>query len=134
MGVNTFYGDRMIKRNGNTVLVFAPVMALCVLFIAKTSKGESLSYVGKLPPAKSLPLAWGRDPFVPLLKAAGAVPDLRLTAIFYNPRNPSAIINGRIVYAGSVVKGQKVIDIGRTHVILQGENGQVKVQIADIPE
>lgn len=123
-----------VKRNGKSILVHALAAALCILFIPNTSKGESLSYAGKLPPTKSLPLAWGRDPFVPVLKASGAPPDLRLAAVFYNPRSPSAIINDRIVYIGSVVKGQKVIDIGRTHVILQGENGQVKIQIADIPE
>ncbi|MBI5469384.1 MAG: hypothetical protein HY891_09665 [Deltaproteobacteria bacterium] len=123
-----------VKRDGKSISAYALAAAFCLLFITNTSKGESLSYAGKLPPTRSLPLAWGKDPFVPALKVTGAPPDLRLTAIFYNPRNPSAIINDRIVYIGGVVKGQKVIDIGRTHVILQGENGQVKIQMADVPE
>lgn len=120
--------------------IFIPGLALSIalflgLFICSpASAGESLSYAGKLPPTKSLPLTWGKDPFVPALKTASAPPDMKLTAIFHNSKNPSAIINDRIVYIGSLVKGQKVIDIDRTHVILQGENGTIKIDIAEIPE
>lgn len=100
---------------------------------------ESLSYAGKLPPTKPASIAWGKDPFVALVVSrqgvkAATKQDLLLTAIFYNKTKPSAIINGRIVYTGSVVFGQKVIDIGRTHVILQGESGTARLEIAGIPE
>ncbi|MEK7680085.1 MAG: hypothetical protein AAB356_07820 [Deltaproteobacteria bacterium] len=78
--------------------------------------------------------AWGRDPFIPLAGKAGVEPGLKLTAIFYNTEKPSAIVNGSIVYAGSAVAGQKVIDIGRTHVILQGEKGPVRLDISGLVE
>lgn len=94
---------------------------------------ESLSHIGKLPPTKAEPLVWGKDPFVPAIKHVAA-PDMRLKAIFYNPEKPSAIISDRIVYRGSTVDGQKVIEIGRTHVILQGESGILRLELAEIPE
>lgn len=93
--------------------------------------GESLSYRGALPPSKMERVEWGRDPFAPLAArgahgAAAAL--LTLGAIFYNPARPSALINGRIVYRGSVIDGQKVVDIGKTHVILQKEGGQTRLE------
>lgn len=63
-----------------------------------------------------------------------SMPDMKLAAIFHNGKNPSAIINDRIVYRGSVVNGQKVVDIGFTHVILQGDRGSIRLELADIPE
>ncbi len=57
---------------------------------------------------------------------------MRLVAIFYNKERPSAIIDNRIVYIGSVIDGQKVIDIREGHVILQGKEGRIRLEIADI--
>lgn len=99
---------------------------------------ESISVRLPLPEARAphKSLAWGRDPFIApekgtASKAGGA---LTLTAVFYGAKSPSAIINDRIVYRGSQVFGQKVIDIGLTHVILQGENGRFRLDLADLPE
>ncbi len=93
----------------------------------------SLSYTLQLPPAKTPVIAWGRDPFVPLIADMEA-PDMLLTAIFYHTESPSAIINADIVYVGSIINGQKVIDIGKTHVILQGVAGRTRLEIVGLPE
>lgn len=99
---------------------------------------ESLSYRTGLPisTAEKRGAAWGKDPFVPVVKSAvkQSSNDLKLTAVFYNSKNPSAIINDRIVYRGSAVGGQKIVDIGMTHVILQAENGPLRLDLAEIPE
>lgn len=92
---------------------------------------ESLSATVELPRVKRASPPWGKDPFVPLVAVTTTAPALKLTAIFYNAAKPSAIINGAIVYAGDIIGGQKVIAIEKTRVILQGEAGRVKLDIAD---
>lgn len=97
----------------------------------------SLSYRLKLPDMDGRPsINWGKDPFVPAMAAAVGrqSADFKLTAVFYDSRNPSAIVNDRIVYRGSHIAGQKVIDIGVTHVILQGDRGRLRLELSDIPE
>lgn len=94
----------------------------------------SLSLRIELPPQAKGIQAWGRDPFIPLAGKAGVEPGLKLTAVFYNTEKPSAIVNGSIVHVGGSVAGQKVIDIGRTHVILQGEKGPVRLDISGLVE
>lgn len=110
-------------------------LALFTALAAPSKAEESLSYTGALPPDKAPPLSWGKDPFIaPAVKHDIVTPGMKLTAVFYNPANPSAIINDKIVYKGSIVNGQKVIDIGRTHVILQGETGNIRLDISGNPE
>lgn len=96
--------------------------------------GESLSYTAAIPPARSAVATWGRDPFLlpPATRTSG--PALKLKAIFFNDENPSAIIDTLIVYRGGEIKGHKVIDIGRTHVILQGEYGKVRLDLSGTTE
>ncbi len=97
--------------------------------------GESLSHVMELPENRGSAAAnWGRDIFVPLLKGIESAPELRLSAIFFNTERPSALINDTLVHKGSLVGGQKVVDIGRTHVILQGNIGTIRLEIAGVPE
>lgn len=117
-------------------LCLACVPAAAVLFLSPQSSmavDESLTYTVELPPVKTTPAEWGRDPFIPLLMHVSA-PDMALTAIFYNSARPSAIINSRIVYVGSVINNQKIIDIGRTHVILHGVSGKIRLELASLPE
>ena len=96
---------------------------------------DALSYRLQLPPDRgSRALSWGKDPFVPAVQGGGNLTEHKLTAIFYNAQNPSAIINDRIVYRGSVVRGQKVIDIGVTHVILHGDRGRLRLELSETPE
>jgi hypothetical protein len=101
---------------------------------ASDLRPHSLSYTAELPETDSRAHVWGRDIFTPLVRGIESAPDLRLKAVFFNTDNPSAIINDRIVYAGSLVDGQKVVDIGRTHVILQGNIGTIRLEITGISE
>lgn len=95
---------------------------------------ESLSYTVALPPVKGAVAAWGRDPFRLPTATQTAGPALKLKAIFFNNENPSAIIDNLIVYRGGEIKGHKVIDIGHTHVILQGEYGRVRLDLSGTTE
>ena len=56
------------------------------------------------------------EPSVPL------PPPLRLQGIVYNPRRPSALINGRIVFVGDRVRDLHVIAIRSNEVVLAGNN------------
>lgn len=112
-------------------------MAFVTLTLPLTASAglDALSYRLQLPPERgSRALSWGKDPFVPAIQAAGTAADLKLTAVFYNAQNPSAIVNDRIVYRGSFVSGQKVIDIGSTHVILHGDRGRLRLELSETPE
>lgn len=95
---------------------------------------ESLSELNRMLPAKkSVIIPWGRDPFIPLLGDRFGTPaNLRLTAIIYNDKKPSAIINNKILYVGDSVEGQKVIDITKQYVILRGMGGSYKLEIDSI--
>jgi len=119
-----------------TKLFFAAAFLAASLPLTTLAGADSLSYRLSMPPVKGEPsLNWGKDPFIPAVKGEGADQSgLKLTAVFYGERNPSAIINDRIVYKGSLIAGQKVIDIGFTHVILQGDRGRVRLELSEIPE
>ncbi len=126
---------------------YAVAVLFCAIIISggmssAESARQSLSYMGKVPPSKPTALGWGKDPFVPLVVQLTEVKDkktvtgsmLRLTAVFFSDVRPSAIVNDKIVYVGGVVDGQKIVDIGRTHVILHGVSGRVRLDIAGGPE
>lgn len=112
------------------------VLVLMSLIIPLTAGADALSYRMLMPPDRDTKsLSWGKDPFVPAVQGEATVAaDLKLTAVFYNAQNPSAIVNDRIVYRGSLVRGQKVIDIGSTHVILHGDRGRLRLELSEIPE
>lgn len=111
-----------------TFLIF-----FCGVALAVGGQEASLSHKAALPLTKDTRIKWGRDPFMQAGKTSAPL-DMRLTAIFYNAESPSAIINGRIVYRGSEVSGQKVIDIGSTHVILQTSAGRIRLDMTGAPE
>lgn len=119
-------------KKGICAVIF---LSLALPFIADAGT-DSLSYRLKLPDIEGRQsLGWGKDPFVPATAGEGRQSsDMKLTAVFYNSKNPSAIVNDRIVYKGSTVAGQKIIDIGVTHVILQGDRGRLRLELSEIPE
>jgi hypothetical protein len=111
-------------------------LALCLAPLAQSSFAiESISLAHKPPRTTVTEEGWGRDPFMPTSREGGASEGLVLNAIFFSPSAmPSAIINNTIVYKGGVIAGQKVIDIEEGHVILQGEKGQIRLEISrDFP-
>lgn len=119
--------DKLIK------ITLLAVIAVLYCAPADASRQESLSYRGKLPATRLPSMEWGKDPFAPAMKTEAQSPEFKLTAIFFNEKRSSAIIDDRIVYKGSEIKGQKIIDIGRTHVILQGDAGTFRLEIAGVP-
>ena len=100
------------------------------IFAQDTVK-ESLSDLNRILPAKKIvKVPGGRAPFVPLKgDGFGRPANLKLTAIIYNDKKPSAIVNNKIVYIGDSVDGQKVIDITKQYVILRGISGAYKLEI-----
>ncbi|HON07798.1 MAG TPA: hypothetical protein PLW02_06840 [Verrucomicrobiota bacterium] len=49
-------------------------------------------------------------------------PQLKLTGIFYRQSNPSAIINGKLVYKDGIINGAKVISIDKNSVTIEFSN------------
>lgn len=121
---------KTVRRYIPAVLMLAVLASAGALWAGE----ESLSYTMDIPPARSAVATWGRDPFLLPSATQSAGPTLKLKAIFFNSENPSAIIDNLIVYGGSEIKGHKVIDIGRTHVILQGEYGKVRLDLSGTTE
>jgi len=69
----------------------------------------------------------------PLIAAAepASAPALRLQAILFTPRNPSAMINGKMVYAGDKLGQLRVVAIGRDYATLTGPAG---TNVLTLPE
>src|SRR5262249_59559501 len=55
-----------------------------------------------------------------------APPPLKLQGITFNPKRPSAMINGRVVFIGDKVRDLHVMTIRRDEVVLAG-SGQTNV-------
>lgn len=123
-----------MKTEAKTILLFTACCLLSAVYChAEESFKESLSDLNRIIPSKKIAdLSWGRDPFVPLTGYGLAITsELKLTAILYNKKNPSAIINNKIIYVGDSVDGQKVIDITKQYVILRGISGVYKLKIGN---
>lgn len=75
----------------------------------------------EVPGASDKDADWGRDPFSGrIYKAAKeeAQKDLRLVGIIWDKQKPAAIINNKIVEAGSSVGGNTVVEIKEDRVVL----------------
>lgn len=83
---------------------------------------------------RSLP--WGRDPFRAKRPKVRVVkpPQKELTwicsGILYNPRSPSAFINGRAVQVGDIVDSAKVVAITRESVTLNYRGREFSIQVS----
>ncbi len=49
-------------------------------------------------------------------------PQIKLNGIFYRASNPSAIINGKLVYKNDIIYGAKVISIEKNNVTIEFSN------------
>jgi hypothetical protein len=56
-------------------------------------------------------------------------PEPKLQGIFFTPPNPSAIVNGKTVYAGDHVAEFTVKEIGKNSVTLQNADGSLKTLV-----
>jgi len=65
---------------------------------------------------------WGRDPFSGKTYTAASqsqrVTDLKIDGIIWDPKEPLAMINGRVVKKGDNFKGNVIVDIKEDRVIL----------------
>ncbi len=122
-----------IRKKWFFLFLFSLSSFLFSVSFAQDSLKESLSELNRiLPLKKAVNAPWGRDPFAPLVGGDfTGLADLRLTAIIYSEKRPSAIINGKIVYIGDSIDGQKVIDITKQYVILHGRGGSYKLEIGN---
>ena len=120
-----------MKKAGVSCLLFTVCCLLSSSIFAQGNVKESLSELNRiLPSKKKAAVPWGRDPFVALTgDGFGRPANLKLTAIIYNNKKPSAIVNNKIIYIGDSVDGQKVIDITKQYVILRGISGAYKLEI-----
>jgi len=70
---------------------------------------------------------WGRNPFAIDTEEEIAQTGLVLSGIFWDYRNPSAIVNDDIVTVGSVIDGSTVVAIERKKVVLDGAAGKIEL-------
>jgi len=119
-------------------LILTATLIIFIYASRASADGSALSYRGMPDLAATTAwdeAAWGKNPFTVRLGEPGQRQDMPLTlsAIFYNPQRPSAIINERIVYIGNEIEGQKIVDIGKTHVILQWKGRKKRLDINSGP-
>jgi len=76
-------------------------------------------------------MAWGRDPFVRnhgevvnTMTASAPAPIWILGGILYDDLNPAAIINGRVVRTGELIKGALILKIDKNKVTLENNSGR----------
>lgn len=63
--------------------------------------------------------------------APPAPPPLKLQGIVFNPKRPSAVINGRTVFIGDRVREMRVVAIGRDTATLAGAERKVVLTMAE---
>lgn len=53
----------------------------------------------------------------------------RLQGIIYDPKRPSAMIDGEVVFAGDTIRGLRVIKVSPTGVTLEGPEGKLELAL-----
>lgn len=81
-------------------------------------------------------LTWGHDPFYRSVNKKAKptdkskpMPRWILGGILWNDKNPSAVINKKIVRHGDIVNGAKVVKINKTKVALQKDSTEFTLTI-----
>lgn len=57
------------------------------------------------------------------------MPELKLQAIVFRMKNPSALINGRHVEAGDTVSGARIVEIQRTTVFYEWQGQKLPLRL-----
>ena len=73
--------------------------------------------------------SWGRNPFMPWGLQGGASSAVTLNGIAWDPKNPKAVINDRIVGVGDEIAGCRVKEIKPASVVLSGEEGERELRV-----
>jgi hypothetical protein len=72
------------------------------------------------------------QPVAPRRAAAPLLPfEADLATILYGPNRQVALVDGRVVEAGDVVRGARVVEITRSAVMLRDGNGRLRELTAD---
>ncbi len=134
-----------MKRNSKLVILFVLMTVVIFVWIPKGKKTEDVSsntssaafdqaipMISVVPRKRTEFVGWPRDPFAKLQteikeeKKIGSVSALKLGAIMWDDKNPSAFINGKFVSAGDKIDDKAVKQIERNRVILtDGTNDYV---------
>lgn len=91
----------------------------------KEKQSEIVSYK-----IKKDPMYFG-DTIFPVKKRVIPPPKLDLEGIIWDPHDPMAVINGRVLKRGEVVEGARVIKITKTSVTLRWRSRQLKLNLKE---
>lgn len=135
-----------MRRGGKIIAVLAWVILVAVWAQAAkkpaaadltSTGGPSLSDIN-LRALESLPTpapkAWGRDPFLPVPKAATGEGPLEMSAVILGNGRGVAIINKRIYRVGDVVSGRVIERILQDRVILSDGNGVLELRVQSLSD
>lgn len=130
-----------MKRKSKSAILIVLVTAVVFVWVPKGKKPTAVSANISLaaldqtiPLIKAVPrkrtkfVDWPRDPFAKLQteKEISNVSDLKLGAIMWGGKNPSAFINGKFVSAGDKIDDKTVKHIDKNRIILtDGTNDYV---------
>ncbi len=125
-----------MKRNKKLAILIVLVTVVIFVWIPKGKKPTAVSantssaaFDQPIPVTRVVPrkrtefVGWPRDPFAKPQeereeKKVGSVSDLKLGAIMWDDKNPSAFIKGKIVGVGDKIDDKTVKQIERDRVIL----------------
>lgn len=130
-----------MKRNSKLAILIIIVTVAIFVWIPKGKKTKDVSTTSSVTLVQAIPVTravprkrtefvdWPRDPFAkPQIeeKKVGSVFDLKLSAIMWGDKKPSAFINGSLVSVGDKIGDKTVKEIGQNTVILtDGTNDYV---------
>ncbi|MBU6152764.1 MAG: hypothetical protein KGP28_00550 [Bdellovibrionales bacterium] len=82
-------------------------------------------------------IPWGEDPF---LRIPGFAPvpstaeKFTLGGVMFSRRNPSAVVNGKLVLEGDRIGGRMVKKIGPNYVILKRKHSEVELTLPPVTD
>ena len=125
-----------MQRNKKMAIMIVLIAGAVFVWIPKGKKAKDVSspalsaslnqaipMISVVPKKRTEFVGWPRDPFANLQtekeeKQAGSASKLKLGAIMWDDKNPSAFISGKFVSAGDKVEDKTVKKIERDRVIL----------------
>ncbi len=127
-------------KNAGAINSFFILLSFMVCFLmpfqvmAEDDFSASLSDLNQtIPRGKQNDLPWGRDPFIPPpFGITDTEKDFDLTAILYSSKEPTAVINKKIVKVNDNIGNQKIVDIKKDYVILQHDGRSFRLELLDL--
>ena len=72
---------------------------------------------------------WGRNPFIFDESMKEKVSGISLTGIAWDAKKPQAVVNGRIVEAGSELGGYRIVEVKQTSIILDDGSDKIEIKL-----